>query len=290
MAPKVIRDLLYLDFAKAASIWSQFDDGLLERTSTTDDVGKDRAAGAKVGIPGIAEANLGVDYLQKRSTLQSRTLHHDLLARVEARLVEAGLVTHLSEISNRESSAESIRSKIGDRPYVSAVGSSMLEDYRRMLGISERFNEIIEFLRRTAQATAKQNPQYVEMSRGLAELKAQLPSIGDRNLRAVAKDKIKKLDEQLEQATQPKISGIDDWLLQGVRSWISTFMATRINFRIYPFPECPSFQILCNLKRECFVDDDLEHLLYGYGTRPNVPLGVFGLITSMPLKDPTSDV
>jgi hypothetical protein len=48
------------------------------------------------------------------------------------------------------------------------------------------------------------------------------------------------------------------------------------------FPECTSFQVLCNLKRECFIDSDLEHLLYGYGNRPNVKLAVFGLITSIP--------
>jgi hypothetical protein len=35
------------------------------------------------------------------------------------------------------------------------------------------------------------------------------------------------------------------------------------------------------------VDSDLEHLLYGYGPRPNVPLSVFGLITSLPPKNDT---
>jgi hypothetical protein len=62
----IIRDILYLDFDKAASIWSQFDEGLLERVSVTEDAGKDRAAGTKFGIPGVAEASLGVDYLQKK--------------------------------------------------------------------------------------------------------------------------------------------------------------------------------------------------------------------------------
>jgi hypothetical protein len=67
-------------------------------------------------------------------------------------------------------------------------------------------------------------------------------------------------------------------------------MPSRINLRIYPFPNCPSFQVLCNLKSECFLDSDLEHLLYGYGNRPNVPLAVFGLITSIPDKaKPTFD-
>jgi hypothetical protein len=118
-----IRDLLYLDFDKAASIWSQFEEGLLERVSVTEDTGKDRAAGTKFGFPGIAEANLGVDYLEKRSTLRSKTLHHDVLNRIEQRLVKAKLVTDLSAFEPRnESSPEKIRSALGDRPYLSAEG------------------------------------------------------------------------------------------------------------------------------------------------------------------------
>jgi hypothetical protein len=30
------------------------------------------------------------------------------------------------------------------------------------------------------------------------------------------------------------------------------------------------------------VDQDLEHLLYGYGNRPTIPLAVFGLVTAAP--------
>src|SRR5688572_5575073 len=110
-----LRDLLYLDFDKAASIWSQFEEGLLDKLSITEETGKDRAAGAKFGFPGIAEANLGVDYVQKRSTLQSKTLHHDVLNRVELRLDKAGLVTDLSTLPRSESSPEIIREALGDR-------------------------------------------------------------------------------------------------------------------------------------------------------------------------------
>src|SRR5689334_17760363 len=124
-----VRDLLYFDFDKAASIWSQFEEGLLERVSVTEETGKDRSAGTKFGIPGLAEANLGVDYLQKKSTLQSKTLHHDLLSRVERHLTEAGLITELSEaLEPNNISPETIRVAIGARPYLRAEGNSVLED------------------------------------------------------------------------------------------------------------------------------------------------------------------
>jgi hypothetical protein len=285
------RDLLYLDFDKAASIWSQFEEGLLERVSVTEDKGKDRAAGTKFGIPGIAEANLGVDYLQKRSTLQSKTLHHDVLNRVEERLVAAKLVTDLSALEpSNQSSPEEVRAALGDRPYLRAEGWSVIEDYRRILAISSRFNEVVGFVAKAGQETAKKSPEYQQLQEFIAKAKAEADQISDRNQKAAKRAELKEIQTQLENMTKAELGTVDQWLIDGMRVFIETFMSNRINFRIYPFPDCPSFQVLCNLKRECFVDSDLEHLLYGYGNRPNVPLAVFGLITSLPPQgDPPFD-
>jgi hypothetical protein len=283
-----IRDLLYLDFDKAASIWSQFDEGLLERVTVNEDVGKDRVAGTKFGIPGLAEANLGVDYLQKKSTLKSRTLHHDLLNRVEARLQGGGLVSDLSEMDHLVASAAEIRAAIGERPYLRAEGSSVIEDYRRILAISEKFNDILNFLTKAAQETARKTPAFLELQQLIDAAEASAEQEKDRNQRAIKKSQAKQMRQKAEELLHPQFGGVDEWLIDGMRLFINTFMASRINFRIYPFPQCPSFQVLCNLKRDCFVDSDLEHLLYGYGSRPNVPLSVFGLITSLPPEVPTS--
>lgn len=91
-----VRDLLYLDFDKASSIWSQFEGGLRERVAVTDDDGKGQKAGVKFGIPKIAEATLGADYAQKRSTLETKILHHDVLNRVDDELSSCNLVFDVS--------------------------------------------------------------------------------------------------------------------------------------------------------------------------------------------------
>jgi hypothetical protein len=59
-------------------------------------------------------------------------------------------------------------------------------------------------------------------------------------------------------------------------------MPNRTNLIIYPFGDYPQFHIIANLKRDCFVDTDLENILFAYGYRPNIKLAVFGLITSLP--------
>jgi hypothetical protein len=284
-----LRDLLYFDFHKAASIWSQFEEGLLERVSVTEDSGKDRAAGTKFGLPGVAEANLGVDYLQKRSILQSKTLHHDLLNRVEKRLLQAGLVTDLGEVVKAgETRPEAIRTAIGDRPYLRAEGASFLEDYRRIVAIAAKFNEVIAFVGRASLETAKASPAYVELQKLIEDQEKSADRGSDRNERALKRDQAKQMRRQLDALLKPQLKPVEKWLIDGVDLFVNTFMPNRINFRIYPFEQCPSFQVLCNLKRDCFVDSDLEHLLYGYGNRPNVSLAVFGLITSLPPKEAQS--
>jgi hypothetical protein len=280
--PFIVRDLLYLDFEKAASIWSQLEGGLRERISITEDEGGGRKAGVRFGIPKIAEAELGVDYADKRSTLESKILHHDVLNRVESQLNEAGLVADLSEHPKTESSAESIRIAIGSRPYLKALGWGVIEDYQRILTIAERFNDVVDFIGKCAFQSIKKSPDYLVLCEQIETLRSETNKLIDRNQKAVAKARVKELESALGGLTKAQLSRIDDWLIEGIKLWINTFMPNRINFRIYPFEQCPSFQVICNLKRGCFVDQDLEHLLYGYGNRPNVPLMVFGLITSIP--------
>jgi hypothetical protein len=287
--PIRIRDLLYLDFDKAASIWSQLESGLPERVSVTDEKGRNQAAGAKFGIPGVARADLNADYIDKTSTLVSRTLHHDVLSRIEERLQAAGLVADLREsVAPEESSPIAVREAIGEHPYLRATGSSVVEDYRRILAITQKFNDVTAFLAKINEENTKKSDEYKALQKLISDALDAANSLKDRNKKATQRQTAKQLERQLDELTKAKVSGVDDWLVDGIGLWINTFMANRINFRLYPFPDCPSFQVLCNLKRDCFVDTDLEHVLYGYGNRPNVPLTVFGLVTSLPTEDDSS--
>lgn len=281
-----MRDLLYFDLEKAASIASQLGGGLRERFSVTHDIGKDTSAGVRFGLPHLADAKLGVDYAEKRLTLESRVLHHDLLTEVEIGLEKLNLVADLIKNPPGEtSSPASIRDAIGTRPYLRASGRSVIEDYRRIVAISGKFNEIVNFISRGTLETLKKSPEYLELREQLEAAKKTVAEITDRNSKARAKAQLRSREEALEVKLKPQLEGIPEWLVDGLKLWIETFMPTRINFRIYPFPDCPSFQVICNLKREGFVDADLEHLLYGYGNKPTVPLAVFGLITSLPPQE-----
>lgn len=275
-----IRDLVYLDFEKASSIWSQFEGGLRESVTTSDDDSKGQKARVRFGIPKIAEANLGADYLQKRSTLETKVLHHDVLNRVDEELSNHDLVFDISQsLESTETSPEIIRNAIGKFPYIKATGQCVFEDYPRIQAICKQFNDIMSFINKCGGQSAG----LIELEELIEEQIAEIRSTNNQKKKAAAKEGLKKLQSQLNSEIQKNLSGqVDQWLLDGIILWIDTFMKNRINFRNYPLTCCPSFQILCNLKRDCFVDQDPEHLLYGYGSRPNVELTVFGLITSIP--------
>ena len=284
-----VRDILYFDFEKASSIWSQFQWGQLEKFSIASEELTDAKINAGVGIPNIAEVKLNVGEGEKRTILETKILHHDLLNRIESFLSSIGLVVNLNkEVVAGEETIESIHEILQDKPYIIASGSSVIEDYQRILLISEKFNDLSKFIGTSAMENIKKSSEYQQIEATIDEKKKALKLIKDPNEKAKAKAQITALAKTIDQMLQSQISGVDQWILDGIKLWISTFMPNRINFRVYPFPSCPSFQVLCNLKRDSFVDQDIEHLLYGYGTKPNLPLSIFGLITSIPLKSGSS--
>lgn len=161
-----------------------------------------------------------------------------------------------------------------------AEGWAVLEDYRKISKIASRSNEIIEFV----ESCAIQNiPECKELQKQIDVAKKQANLEKNRNKKIIILQKIKTIENTLKGMLKINLDNkVDDWLLAGIQKWIEIYMANRTNFRIYPIVNCPSFQIICNLKTDCFVDQDLEHLLYGYGHRPNIPLTAYGLITSIP--------
>ena len=280
-----IRDLIYFDFDKAMSLWSQFEGGRLEQVSTLSEESERVGAGATAGIANLLQVRLGAQSSGRNLKEETKVVHHDLLAKVERLLGGAGLLADLTEFDAPDpGDIESIQTRIGDCPYLKTEGRSVIEDYRRFTAISEKFNDITGFIAQSGENSVKKSGPYLEVLDTLEQKKNEISKIKDRNEKTRRKQEIRRLGKKLEALAKPDLEPVEDWILDGTRLWIRTFMPNRINFRIYPYEGCPSFQVLCNLKRECFIDEDLQHLLYGYGQRPNVPLTVTGLVTSRPPK------
>jgi hypothetical protein len=117
--------------------------------------------------------------------------------------------------------------------------------------------------------------------------KEKAKEISNKQSRKKKEKERENKEQQIMEQIKQKVGfqGVEEWLLNGIIYFIDTFISNKINLRIYPFNEFPHLQILSNLKREFFVDTDIENILFAYSSRPNIKLEVFGLITSMPSLD-----
>lgn len=281
---KILKDLIYFDFSKAVSIWSQIEEGLTEKVSISEETQTQVDAGGSLGIPKIAEAKLGSMDLEKKSILETKVLHHDLLNRLETRLTEFELVANLNNNLNPES-VDEIRNTISAKPYVLAEGWSTVEDYQRLENLTEQFNDLTEFISNCSLKTIKDSEDYQTIQSQIEDFKKNVKLEKDRNKRSVMQTQVNSLELKIKKILTPPVNKVDKWLLEGIKLWITNFSPNRIQLRIYPFENHSSFSIIGNLKHECFVDSDVEHLLFGYGYKPNIKLSIFGLITSIPTKE-----
>lgn len=194
MSTPKIRDFLYFDLEKASSILSQFEWGLIEQISITQDESRHQDGGAKAGIPQVVEFEFGVGKEQKNAILETKKLHHDILNRIESHLSQAQLVVDLSsEVNKDENSPDHIREVIGDKPYIKTQGWSVIEDYQRILSITNRLNSIVDFLQRSQIASIKQKPEFIAIQSQIEAKRHEVKEIKDRNQKKCGFGKIEIL-------------------------------------------------------------------------------------------------
>ncbi len=280
-----MRDLIYLDAGKAASLLSQVEGGLLQEVRDSDEASVDSKAGLQANLH-VLKADFGGSGAERTSRVETRILHHSLLTRLENALFAEGLALNLNrEMEKAVVDVTSIRSVTERAPYLLSEGWAVIEDYERLKRRVEHFNPLIDMIARSARAELEKSEVYQSTKQQIAEQRRLVEAIRDRKQRQQQLEPLKGVEAQLEEMldrASAEISKLDEWLVEGIKLWVDSFNPGQLHLRIYPFEATPNFQILANLKRDCFVDPDIEHLLFSYGTRPNVKLSVFGLVSSLP--------
>ena len=280
----VIRDLLYFDVEKAASIFSQLAGGLPEQTTEAREETSDSRNIRRYDLKVFAPEFGGVSS-ERREEIEVRVLHHDLLDRVETMLFDRGFAVDLNErLAGSAVSLESARREAMEYPYVRTTGLSLIEDFSRFRSFADEFKEVSKFLNQCARYTVEESEEMKELALQLDQAKAEAGRIKDRNEKAVAEQRVKVIADKVEASLKgvETIQDLPDWLMSGIGHFIDTFLRERINFRVLPFTSLPEFEVLGNLKRDSFVDSSLDNLLFAYGTKPHIELSVMGLVTAVP--------
>lgn len=285
---KIIRDIVYFDKSKAASLLSQFSDGLPTQLVESSEKSHGSSFGGSLGVP-LVKGEVQGEKGNRQEKSQTKVLHHDLLDRVEDQLFKHGFCIDLNDaFRDGEINGELLREAIAGSNYLRFEGSVIIQDFNRLSIIAENFSYLNEFINKCAAQGIEESPEVVALRNDLTKFERQLKSEKDRikkaKIKALLKSKkneIENLIKSLTTVTNPP----DDWLLEGINKWVSLYNKDQLHFRFHFDKSEDGCEIFANLKRNCFVDSDIENIKFAYGRHPNIKLTVFGLITSVPAEN-----
>lgn len=285
---KIIRDLVYFDTSKAASLLSQFSDGLPTQIVESSENAHGSSFGGSIGVP-LVKGKLEGEKGNRHEKSQTKVLHHDLLDRVEEQLFKHGFCIDLNDaFKDGEINGELLREAIAGSNYLRFEGSVIIQDFNRLSIIAENFSYLNEFINKCAAQGIEDSPEVIALRNELSEFERQVKAEKDRNKKAKLKALLKSKKDEIEsliKSTTTVSKPPDDWLLEGINKWVSLYNKDQLHFRFHFDQSEDGCEIFANLKRNCFVDSDIENIKFAYGRHPNIKLTVFGLITSIPTKN-----
>lgn len=276
-----VRDLIYLDFERLASIYSQLAGGLLGETRSESESSSDSRNVRKYDLK-VFKPEFGGISAERSAQIESRVLHHDLLVRTEEALFAHDLAVDLNDkLEPTCEDPHAIREALGRRAYVRATGWVTIEDYEKLIYFTDNFKELGRFI---GMCGLQGNETFKTVFSEIEAAKQKANEEANRNKKSQLLARIAKLEEQVDAAIESAVSlsSVPDFLVRGIRLFVKSFLPNHISLRVYPFERCPNFQLVAGLKRACFVDGDLDNVLFSYGRTPNIELTLFGLVTSKP--------
>ncbi len=219
-----LRDLIYFDFDKAASIFSQIVGGLPKETQSGTETSQDSEKSREFELRtplinlGRVTGQFGGGYAERVSQLETRVLHHDLLIKVEQQLFENRFAVDLnSEIAPAETNVENVREKLAKISYIRAEGWSAILDYERMVKIASNINKLVDFIRQsTFQNTLealKTTNEYQEQISQIEEMRTQAGQEKDPNKRNKAIRQIETRQKKFEEQTMKQVEKLSQTVL-----------------------------------------------------------------------------
>jgi hypothetical protein len=277
-------DFIYVDLEKIISIYSQMTGGIVElleksveNSRTADNkrnydfkVFKHDAGGTK------NDANFVKEVIKP---------HHALLSETEELLAKNGFLIDLTDPNIAKSFRDpEFRAQLKETFCVKVRGRAVLEDYERLKAIANDFPEVIKLINKSIESNLISSPLYTELKANLDENEKALHSIKDRNTRSIKTKEIAEIRKNLTKliSSGSKIETIDQWVLDGMKTWIDAFLPGIVNLRVYPNQALPDEHVFGHLKKRCFEDAEFGALHFTYGSFPTEELTMLGVVTSVP--------
>lgn len=279
-------DFIYVDLEKVISIYSQMTGGIVEVLERSTE--NSRSADNKRNYDfKVFKHDAGGTNNDKSALKEVVKPHHALLAETEDALAASGYLVDLTDPTVAKSFREpEFRAALKDTFCIKVHGRAVFEDYERMKAIAADFPEVVKLINKSAESTLLSSPAYVDLKSNLDSAAKRLKSIKDRNERSLEEQRIATMRDALSTlvATATKVGVVDQWILDGMRTWIDAFLPGIVNFRVYPNLDLPDEHVFGHLKKRCFEDAEFGSLHFTYGSFPTEDLTMVGVVTSIPVE------
>jgi hypothetical protein len=279
---------LYVDLDKVISLYSQMTGGIVEVLERRAE--HQRSSDNKRNYDfKVFKHDAGGTDIDTSASTETIKPHHALLKELEAALSENGYLVDLtdSELGTTSFRDPMFRLRLKDSFCIKASGRAVIEDYERIKGIAAAFPDIVKLINKSAESALLESPSYVALKEQLDAATRNLKSNKDRNARSRDESKLNQLKKNLSElvAGSTKVDIVDQWVLDGMRTWIDTYLPGIINLRLYPSADRPDEHVFGHLKKECFEDSDTASFHFTYGSFPTEDLTMLGIVTSVPDED-----
>ncbi|MCI5209208.1 MAG: hypothetical protein D3910_10535 [Candidatus Electrothrix sp. ATG2] len=169
---------------------------------------------------------------------------------------------------------------------IKAEGNILLEDYERIARIADEHEGISKFVNCSIEANILNSPEFKDFSDKIALEKKEIINMKNTSAKKRRKGELKKAEDALQDLINSKlVAKVDDWIIDGIKSWVRVLLPDVFNVRLYPFADLANFHVMSNVKREFFLDGNTESLHYLFGAKPTIKATMLGVVTSVPQKD-----
>lgn len=281
-----IKDFIYLDTDKVSSLYSQISGGLIQSVESVQS-NAEYSKNLRNYSFKVFKHEAGGTTTESNQLKETRVSHHDIYNELEDELFQHGYAAELGvDILPEEVSSGTAVEAFESVLCVKAEGYVVFEDYERITRIADNYEAITGFINKSITSNIKEAPEYIEMLNQIDESKAEINAMKNSHQKTQKKRQIQMLESQLENlVSQKQIGEVEEWIIDGLKTWVNVFLPDIFNVRLYPFSEMDDFHIMSNVKREFFLDQDIESVHFLYGSVPTIKVSLLGVITSIPKNE-----
>lgn len=280
-------DYIYVDLEKVISLYSQLTGGVVElREANIESV---QAADNKRNYDfKVFKHDAGGTTEDKEGLKEVIKPHHSLLTELEEKLAADGYLADLTDQANLYSLKDAdFRCQLKSTFCVKIAGRAVVEDYERIKSIAGVFPEIVKLTNKSCESAIRQLPAFIDLQKQLDNIEQENKQNKNRNDRVKKELQLKSAKKSMNDLllTATKVEVVEQWILDGLKTWVDTFLPGIVNLRIYPSRNRPDEHFFGHLKKQCFEDSDSNSFHFTYGSLPTENLTMIGIITSVPTED-----